>query len=86
MPDDSLVYVPITELSEVICTKVTTIRSWVRTGIIPKSTYIKAGNTYRFCVPQVIAALQGNPPEEVDQIGLASDQNFDYDIDLDTDV
>tara|TARA_R110000803_G_scaffold196065_1_gene259344 strand:+ start:415 stop:675 length:261 start_codon:yes stop_codon:yes gene_type:complete len=86
MPDDTLIYVPIKDLAEVLNTKVTTLRSWVKTGVIPKSTYIKAANTYRFCVPQVLAALQGEPPVDVEPIGLASDQNFDFDINIDEDV
>lgn len=86
MQDDSLVYVPIKDLSEVLNTKVTTLRSWVKAGTIPKSTYIKAGNTYRFCVPQVIAALQGEPPEDTTPIGLASSQDFDFDTDIDEDI
>ncbi len=36
---------------------VSTIRSWVRQGHIPKNTYIKIGNTYRFDKTRVSDAL-----------------------------
>jgi len=34
-----------------------TARAWVRQGYIPKSTYIKIGNTYRFDIDKIVAAL-----------------------------
>lgn len=40
-----------------------TIRAWVRTGKIPRSTYLKVGTTYRFDVEAVVAALRaGDTP------------------------
>tara|TARA_R110000782_G_scaffold31567_3_gene77529 strand:- start:5831 stop:6166 length:336 start_codon:yes stop_codon:yes gene_type:complete len=51
-------YLPIDALADTLSVKVNTIRTWVRQGFIPKSTYIKVANTYRFNVPQVIEALQ----------------------------
>jgi hypothetical protein len=32
-------------------------------GYIPKDTYIKIGQTYRFNIPQVVAALKQEAPE-----------------------
>ena len=45
-------YVPIEELAQHLSLAITTLRSWVRTGVIPKSTYLKIGNTYRFNIPE----------------------------------
>jgi excisionase family DNA binding protein len=46
-------FVPIEELAKHFSVSVSTIRAWVRQGNIPKDTYIKVGNTYRFCVGDV---------------------------------
>lgn len=58
-------YVPIEELAKHLSVKVSTIRDWVGKGYIPKSTYIKVANTYRFRIPDVIAALKQEAPEPV---------------------
>jgi|TARA_R110000744_G_scaffold246184_2_gene362745 excisionase family DNA binding protein len=50
-------FVPIEELSKHFSVSVSTIRAWVRQGHIPKDTYIKVGNTYRFSVDDVSVAL-----------------------------
>jgi excisionase family DNA binding protein len=49
--------VPIEELAKKVTVSVSTVRAWLRKGYIPKNTYLKIGNTYRFDVPAVIAAL-----------------------------
>jgi len=58
-------YVPIEELAKHLSVKVPTIRDWVGKGYIPKSTYIKVANTYRFSIPDVITALKQEAPEPV---------------------
>ena len=50
-------YVPIENLAKHFSVSVSTIRGWVRNGHIPKDTYVKIGNTYRFCVSDVSEAL-----------------------------
>lgn len=50
-------FVPIEELSKHFSVSVSTIRAWVRQGHIPKATYIKVGNTYRFSIDDVSIAL-----------------------------
>ena len=52
-------FVPIEELAKHFTVSVSTIRAWIRQGAIPKSTYIKVGNTYRFSVDDVADALLG---------------------------
>ena len=50
-------FVPIEDLSKHFSVSVSTIRAWVRQGHIPKNTYIKVGNTYRFSIDDVSTAL-----------------------------
>ena len=60
-------YVNIEELSRYVGMTITTLRSWVRTGAIPRETYIRAGQTYRFHLADVEAHLRGlriGEPEE----------------------
>ena len=54
-------YVPISELADYLSVKVTTVRSWVNKGYIPKTCYIKLGNTYRFSISDTVAALTSKP-------------------------
>lgn len=50
-------FVPIEDVSKHFSVSISTIRGWVRKGYIPKNTYIKVGNTYRFSIPDVSEAL-----------------------------
>lgn len=56
------------ELASILGVSVQSVRNWVRSGLIPTSTYIKVERTYRFMVDDVIEALRANnvvpPPEE----------------------
>lgn len=54
MPDK---FVTIEDLANIFAVSVSTARAWVRTGAIPKHTYIKIGHTYRFNLPRVVEAL-----------------------------
>ena len=54
------VFVPIEVLAEHFSVSVTTIRLWIRKGHIPRSAFIKAGNTYRFKLSDVTSALLSN--------------------------
>ena len=44
----SLQLVPIEDLARTLTVSITTVRAWVRTGLIPGDFYVKIGNTYRF--------------------------------------
>jgi len=75
-------YVPVEEVAEHLSVKVSTIRQWVNKGLIPKSTYIKVGYTYRFSIPAVVEALKQEVPEEssgqiTEQLELAFDEDGD---------
>ena len=58
-------YVPIEDVAKYFSVSISTMRAWVRQNQIPKDTYIKIGNTYRFCVDDVASALtKAEDPEE----------------------
>ena len=57
-------FVPIEDLAKQFTVSVSTVRAWVRQGHIPKDTYLKIGNTYRFNVSAVVNALSNTPKTE----------------------
>lgn len=79
-------YVPIEDLAKHFTVSVSTVRAWVRQDLIPKHTYVKIGNTYRFSVSQVIAALTApnpatavpTPPSAPDEDGLPVQLELDF--------
>lgn len=91
-------FVPIEDLSKHFSVSISTIRAWVRQGHIPKNTYIKVGNTYRFSIDDVSVALteaeMGKPAKSgastvamttgLDAVG-SSDFTAPEDDDYDTD-
>ena len=50
-------FISIKEIAKHFSVSISTIRAWVRQGYIPKNTYIKVGNTYRFSITDVCNAL-----------------------------
>lgn len=60
--------VPIEVLARHFTVSVSTVRGWLRQGHIPKDTYVKIGNTYRFNVPAVVQALSAKPKSDVQLI------------------
>ena len=81
-------FVQIEELAKHFAVSISTIRSWVRQGHIPKTTYIKIGNTYRFNKTSATEALTKSA-QDVDErshnfIGpLERQSDFDFDADED---
>ena len=68
-------FVQIGAVAEHFDVSVSTIRAWIRQGLIPKSTFIKLGNTYRFRVSSIEAALLASdvgqePDDEPEQVEL----------------
>jgi excisionase family DNA binding protein len=61
-------FVTIEVVAKRFIVSVATVRTWVKTGAIPKHTYLKIGNTYRFNLPEVEAALTGGQkaPEQLE--------------------
>jgi len=82
-------FVAIEDLAKHFAVSISTIRSWVRQGHIPKDTYIKIGNTYRFDKNRVSDALTSlnvdleGPSVNVDHYVPTPEQ---LELDLDTDV
>ena len=79
-------FVPIEELAKHFSVSVSTIRAWVRQGHIPKHAYLKIGNTYRFSISKVVAALSSTPKEEPVELVDAVDPNqlaLDFDAEED---
>jgi|TARA_R110002072_G_scaffold85982_1_gene194238 excisionase family DNA binding protein len=76
-------FVQIEELSKHFAVSISTIRAWVRQGHIPKSTYIKIGNTYRFnktsVTEELTKAIQ-DVHEESTETQLEFDFNADEDV------
>ncbi len=69
-------FVPINKVAEHFSVSISTIRLWVRMGRIPKTSYIKIGNTYRFKLSEVSAALHNvEPLPPVDPAQLEFDFN-----------
>ena len=54
----SVKYKTIDDLAKTLSVSVSTVRSWIKKNIIPKSTYIKVGSTYRFDLDHVIESLK----------------------------
>ena len=50
-------YATIREVAEYFGVSVSTVRNWLREGVIPDTTFIKVKETYRFNMPLVEAAL-----------------------------
>jgi len=84
-------YVPIEELANHFSVSISTIRAWVRQGSIPKDTYIKVGNTYRFCIGEVTQALTAQAeaakatvtPIGVETVSATQDEPINVNLDDD---
>mgnify|MGYP002634957555 FL=1 len=74
-------FVPIEKVARHFTVSVSTIRAWVRQDKVPSDTYIKVGNTYRFNLDAVEAALvKARSAEEFDDRQLELDFDTDEDI------
>jgi len=81
-------FVPIEDLAKHFAVSISTIRAWVRQGHIPKTTYIKIGNTYRFNRNAVTEALT-NTVKEAEQSEIRNEppeEQLEFDFDADVDV
>lgn len=66
--------VPIEDVAKHFTVSISTIRGWLRQGHIPRDTYMKLGNTYRFQLSKVVDALtkreRADNPEPSPQLEL----------------
>jgi excisionase family DNA binding protein len=51
-------YVSIEEVAKYYSVSVSTVRTWIRTGKLTTTDFLKLGNTYRFKIADVDAALR----------------------------
>jgi excisionase family DNA binding protein len=51
-------YVAIGDVANFYSVSVSTVRTWIRTGKLTESDFLKLGNTYRFKITDVDAALR----------------------------
>ncbi len=64
--------VPIEDVARHFSVSLSTVRKWVRDGVIPENMYVKIGHTQRFALDRVADALmrydedKGNTPEVLD--------------------
>ena len=58
---------------------VSTIRTWIRNKSIPRSTYLKVGNTYRFDISKIEKTLLEDNEEPITST-VPTDINIDDDI------
>lgn len=72
-------FVPIEELAKHFTVSVSTVRAWVRQGLIPKETYIKIGNTYRFSISKVVDSLTRSSNPEAAQPEVLEDEVVNFD-------
>ena len=75
-------FVQIEEMAKHFAVSISTIRAWVRQGHIPKTTYIKIGNTYRFNKTAVTEALTKSA-QDVDETPMEEQLEFDFGPDQD---
>jgi len=75
-------FVPIENLAKHFAVSISTIRAWVRQGHIPKTTYIKIGNTYRFNKTSATEALTKSA-QDVDEGPIEEQLEFDFNADED---
>jgi|TARA_R100000149_G_C5865297_1_gene130180 excisionase family DNA binding protein len=73
-------YVPIEAIAKHLSVSISTIRVWVRQGVIPTDTYIKIGSTYRFKPSSVVDALHKAMGEDYKPIKKALKDEVDNKI------
>lgn len=78
-------FIPIEDVAKHFTVSVSTIRAWLRQGYIPRETYMKLGNTYRFQLSKVVEALtkikKDDTPEKADAVQMELDfANPDQDL------
>ena len=73
-------YVPIDKIAEHFQVSVSTVRAWVRTKILPDTTYLKIGKTYRFQLQKVEDALRAHNTAKTAKLIPTETPNPDQDL------
>ena len=79
-------YVPIETVAKHFAVSISTVRAWLRTNKIPTNTYIKIGNTYRFNLTGVEAALLNSVSFTVPEEDYMAEGSMQLELDLDDDA
>lgn len=73
-------YVAIDKIADHLQVSVSTVRSWVRTGVLPDTTYLKIAKTYRFQLPAVINALRAYNTAKTAKLTSVEEATPDQDL------
>jgi predicted site-specific integrase-resolvase len=76
-------YVPIESVADKFSVSISTVRSWIKKGFIPRDSYIKAGNTYRFKLDEIESSLRKDKEDEHWTDLIKSDENVTLHLDDD---
>jgi predicted site-specific integrase-resolvase len=79
-------YVPIEAVADKFSVSISTVRSWIRKGFIPRNSYIKAGNTYRFKLDEIESNLRSDEAEHWADTIVSEDDKGILSIDIDEDA
>ncbi len=80
-------YVTINAVAEKFNVSISTIRQWIRKDNIPRNTYIKVGNTYRFILEEVENSLREIKPDTTQKWqDTLSEKEDTLELNLDDDV
>ena len=60
-------YVTINAVAKKFDVSISTVRVWLRKSLIPRNTYIKIGNTYRFKLDEIEKSLTGETKSDTTQ-------------------
>ena len=73
-------YVDIQKLAEHFMVSVSTVRVWIRKGILPAESYLKVGNTFRFKLHEVEAALRNHTKRQEEKMANPQPASVDEDF------
>ena len=68
-------YVDIQDLSEKLSVSVSTVRGWVKSGVISPSSYFKVANVYRYNFEEVLSCLHDHNGSDSEALNAASEHH-----------
>jgi excisionase family DNA binding protein len=81
-------YISITDVAKYYSVSVSTVRTWIRSGVLTPNDFLKLSNTYRFRIADVDAALRRKSADEAPAPALAeapADTNAPVQLELNFD-
>jgi len=72
--------ITIDDLAKRLSVSISTVRSWVRQGFIPKDTYVQVAKTYRFDYDRVIEALKARNKSEPTPAEMVKTEQLELDL------